>query len=97
MVGSSVVPDGTGGAVESGALIVGACPDGAPVAGASGVGEGWDGGGGALEPGGLIASPDGVPVAGAPGVGEGWVGAGGGVCAEARTLSAASTHNATAH
>jgi hypothetical protein len=43
------------------------------------------------------ASPDGVPVAGAPGVGEGWVGAGGGVCAEARTLSAASTHNATAH
>ena len=32
-----------------------------------------------------------------PAVGEGWGGAGGGVCAEARTLSAASTHNATAH
>jgi hypothetical protein len=43
MVGSSVVPDGAGGAVEPGALTAGAWPDGAPVAGASGVGEGWDG------------------------------------------------------
>ena len=34
---------------------------------------------------------------GLPAVGEGWVGVAGGVCAEARTLSAATTHNATAH
>ena len=32
-----------------------------------------------------------------PAVGEGCVGVDGGVCAEARTLSAARTHNATAH
>ena len=56
-------------------------------------------GAGAAESGALTAgaSPDGAPAAGASGVGEGWGGAGGGVCAEARTLSAASTHNATAH
>ena len=42
-------------------------------------------------------SVDGVPAAGASGGGKGWVGVAGGVCAEARTLSAATTHNATAH
>jgi hypothetical protein len=97
MVGSSV-PDGAGCTVEAGALAAGASPaDGAPVEGVSGVCEGLVGAGcavaGALSPGAL----DGAPVAGASGVGEGWVGAGKGVCAEARTLSAASTHNATAH
>ncbi len=39
----------------------------------------------------------GCSLAGASGVGDGCPGAGGDVCAEARTLSAASTHNATAH
>ena len=43
------------------------------------------------------ASPDGTPAAGASGGGEGCVGVDGGACAEARTLSAAKTHNATAH
>ena len=43
------------------------------------------------------ASPDGAPAAGVSGGGDGCVGVAGGVCAEARTLSAARTHNATAH
>jgi hypothetical protein len=66
MVGSSVVPDGTAGALESGAPTAGAWPDGPRVAGASGAGEGWDGARGALEPGGLMAGawPEGVPVGG---------------------------------
>lgn len=57
-----------------------------------------DGASGAAVSGGLTAgaSPDGALAAGTSGVDGGWVGVGS-VCAEARTLSAASTHNATAH
>jgi hypothetical protein len=98
MVGSSVLDPGGGGAVEAGMPAAGASPaDGAPVE-VSSVCEGWIGAGGAvagvLSPGAL---PDGAPVAGASGVGEVCGGAGGGVCAEALSLSAASTHNAKAH
>jgi hypothetical protein len=59
----------------------------------------FDGPDGAAVSGVLTAgvSADGVPAAGASGGGEGCVGVDGGVCAEARTLSAARTHNATAY
>ena len=59
----------------------------------------FDGADGAAVCGALTAgvSADGGPAAGASGCGAGCVGAEGGVCAEARTLSAAKTHNATAH
>jgi hypothetical protein len=59
----------------------------------------FDGPDGAAVSGALTAgvSADGVPAAGASGGGEGWVGVEGGVCAEARTLTTAKTHNATTH
>jgi len=53
-----------------------------------------DGAGGAAGSG-VVAA--GASPVGASGVGAGSVGAGGDVCAEARTLSAARTHNAKAH
>src|SRR6478672_7501065 len=59
-----------------------------------------DGPGGAADSGVVFVagvSVDDAPAAGASGGDEGWVGVAGGVCAEARTLNAARTHNATAH
>ena len=53
-----------------------------------------DDAGGAACPGVFVA---GTSLAGASGVGAGCVGAGGDVCAKARALSAARTHNAKAH